>query len=69
MKIAIYSESKGKVAHNVVLKLFDFKNKYSIDFAFETTFHNSLKKNFEFKKDCKTFSSKKELMLSFCFLR
>ena len=65
MKIAIYSESKGKVAHNVVLKLFDFKNKYSIDFSFETTFHNSLKKNFDFKKDCKTFSSKKELNNSY----
>lgn len=61
MKIAIYSESKGKVTHSVLLKLFDFQEQYKIDFTIEKTFYKSLLKNFKFNKICKTFCTIKDL--------
>tara|TARA_B100000965_G_C19563120_1_gene745502 strand:+ start:943 stop:1824 length:882 start_codon:yes stop_codon:yes gene_type:complete len=61
MKIAIYSESKGKVTHSVLLKLFDFQEQYKIDFTIEKTFYKSLLKNFKFNKICKTFCTIKGL--------
>ena len=65
MKIAIYSQHAGKHTHSILFDLFDFRNKYSIEFFIENEFNNLLIKDSNLKFEYKTFSSNKDLDNSF----
>lgn len=59
MKIALFSISSGKVVNSIVENLFEYQNKYNLQFYIEDSF--SKKINSKHKSNFKTFSSHKQL--------
>lgn len=59
MKIAVFSISSGKVVNSIVENLFEYQNKYNLQFYIEDSF--SKKINSKHKSNFKTFSSHKQL--------